>query len=240
VITRAIATAAKAGSTVTVNIFGVETTVNVLRDVTVAAGDGVYVDVKPTGDWWVIGRTGTTTITLPTEVQPEPPIAKPVVTSGASTFSPVQTASRQGTRWRDDNDDVYQGEYSGNGNHVGVFFYGSSINSLAGVTVTKVIMRIRRLNKGGAASAQALTLRLVTEKKRPSGAVTLGSTTSGPSLRWGQTVGDFVLPNSWGQALVDGTAGGIAVYVAGGSPYVILAGRGSYSAAGTLRISYFR
>jgi hypothetical protein len=89
-------------------------------------------------------------------------------------------------------------------------------------------------------AAQATTLRLVTQAKRPAGAPTLTSSTSGPSLRRGQTVDAFVIPDSWGQALVDGTSGGLAVFESDGSPYVILAGRGRWSAAFTMTISWYR
>ncbi|MEE3918179.1 hypothetical protein V2I01_04775 [Micromonospora sp. BRA006-A] len=40
--------------------------------------------------------------------------------------------------------------------------------------------------------------------------------------------------------MVDGTAGGLAVYDSSGSPYVRFAGRGSWSPAFTLAISWRR
>jgi hypothetical protein len=151
----------------------------------------------------------------------------------------VETRSRQGSKWRSDNDDVYQGQY-GNGNHYGCVFYGNRVKALDGVTVTSAYIRVRRPDRGGANAAQSTTMRLMVNKTRPGGAPSLGSTTSGPSLRRGQTDGSFNIPNSWAQAMVDGTAGGLCFYDAGGSPYVIFSGRGDYSAAFTLTIHWTR
>jgi hypothetical protein len=50
----------------------------------------------------------------------------------------------------------------------------------------------------------------------------------------------FVIPNSWAQAVVDGTPGGLSVNVNSDSPYIHFAGRGSWSAAWTLTISWRR
>jgi hypothetical protein len=83
-------------------------------------------------------------------------------------------------------------------------------------------------------------MRLMTNATRPGGAPTLTSSTSGPSLRRGSTVGAFTIPDSWAQAMVDGTAGGLAFYEADGSPYVILAGRGDYGPAFTMTIRWSR
>jgi hypothetical protein len=168
-----------------------------------------------------------------------PPNPKPSVVTGTLVVPPVETRSRQGSRWRTDNDDVYQGEYSSNGNHIGCAFFGSKPRSLDGATVTSATIKVRRPNKGGAAASQGTTLRLVTERTRPSGAPTLGSSTSGPSLRWGETE-TFTIPDSWAQAMVDGTAGGLAIYEADGSPYVILSGRGAWASAFTMTIKYSR
>ena len=44
------------------------------------------------------------------------------------------------------------------------------------------------------------------------------------------------LPTSWGQKLVNGTAGGIGIHVAGSSPYVRLAGKAAGFMTVTLKI----
>lgn len=235
---KAIAVTAKTGSTCVADIGGVETTIEVARDLTVVAGDALLV-LRSGSTWYAICRTGIAAPVAPDIPRPAPPPPRPPQT-GRLVVTPVETRSRQGSRWRSDTDDVYQGEYGGNGNHVGCAFYGTKARSLAGATVTSVRLQVRRLDKGGSNSAQPTTLRLIDQSKRPSGAPTLGAAIAGPSLRRGSTTTAFALPNSWGQALVDGTSGGIAVYEADGSPYVILAGRGSWGPAFTMSISWRR
>ncbi len=236
---KALATSAKTGSTCTAEIGGQAVTIEVARDLSVSSGDGLLV-VRSGDTWYALARTGTAAPSVPDTPPPPPPPSKPVVTTGKLIVSPVETRSRQGSRWRTDTDDVYQGQYSGNGNHVGCAFFGSKPRSLAGATVTSVYTRIRRLDKGGTNAAQTTTLRLVAERFRPSGAPTLGSVQDGPNLRRGETRNGIQLPTSWGQAMVDGTAGGIAVYESDGSPYLILAGRSAWSAAWTLTLYWRR
>lgn len=235
---RAIAVTAKTGSTCVAEIAGVETTIEVARDLTVVAGDALLV-IRSGSTWYAIARTGTAAPAAPETTRPPVPPTRPPQT-GRLVISPVETRSRQGSRWRTDTDDVYQGEYGSNGNHVGVAFYGKKPRTLAGATITGAALKIRRLDKGGTNAAQDTTLRLVAESTRPSGAVTLGSSADGPNLRRGQTDEYVPIPTSFGQALVDGTAGGIAVYEADGSPYVILAGRGSWGPAFTLTLAWRR
>lgn len=233
----ATATTAKAGTTVTAVVNGVETTVQVARDLTVAEGDVLLV-VKVGAQWFAYARLFAGP--PPPVENPPPPEPKPVVTTGTLVVSPVETRSyRPSYGWRTDNTDVYQGEYGGWGNHTGVAFYGSKPRSLAGSTVTDAKIRVKRLS-AGAYAAQATTLRLVTQATRPGGVPTLTSNTSGPSLAVGATNNGFDIPTSWAQAMVDGTAGGLAVFTSGGSPYVRLAGRGSWSPAWTLTISWRR
>lgn len=238
-VVRAIAVTAKSGSTCTADIHGTVVTINVMRDLTVAIGDGLVVQRNSDGEWWALGRFGTGVIVTPTSPPAAPPPSKPTTTSGSSTINPVETRSRQASKWRTDNDDVYQGEF-GNGNHVGAVFYGNRFNGLSGVTVTKATIRVRRPDRGGANAAQSTTMRLMTNKTRPGGAVTLTSSTSGPSLRRGQTASAFTIPDSWAQAMVDGTVGGLAFFDSDGSPYVIFSGRGDYSAAFSMKVNWTR
>lgn len=240
VVITAIAMTSKSGSTCTANVAGIDTTVSVSRDQAVAAGDRIIITKMVTGEWFCVGRAGTTAPPPPEEGEEPalPPPTKPTVTYGKTTFNPKETRSRQGSKWRTDNDDVYQGEY-GNGNHVGVAFYGNGPSSLNGATCTGVSVRVKRKSRGGAYSAQDTTIRLVDQKTRPSGAVTLGATADGPNLRVGEKA-TFTLPDAWGQELINGTAGGIAIYESDGSPYVILEGRSSYSASFALTLSWER
>lgn len=231
-----IATAAKTGGTVTVDVGGYTVTALANRDVTFAAGDLVII-AKVGSQWHVLTRFGTAAITDPPISEPAPN-PKPPTTTGTLTVSPVETRSYRGS-WRTDNTDVYQGEYAGNGNHTGAVFYGTKLRSLAGATVLDAKLKVRR-NSAGIYAAQATTMRLMTNATRPAGAPTLTSTTTGPSLAVGATDNAFDVPNSWVQAMVDGTAGGIAFFDADGSPYVRFAGRGSWSPAFTLTVDWQR
>ncbi|MGW1000485.1 hypothetical protein [Streptomyces sp. NPDC002520] len=174
-----------------------------------------------------------------------PPAPKPVVTTGTLTCVPTATACYRDGSWRSDGDptnsfDLYQGRYGGSsfGRNTGVAFYGSKPSTLGGATCTKATVKIKRLSAGDY-SARSATLRLVSQKARPGGAPTLNETTSGPSLKINDST-TFTLPTSWGQALIDGTRGGIAIAVSSDDPYIHLAGRGSWSAAFTLSLSWRR
>lgn len=230
------ATSAKSGSTVTAVVNGTSTTVQVARDLTVASGDVLFVE-RVGSQWFALCRVFAAAPTAPNnDAAPDP---KPTSTTGALVVAPKETRSYRSTYgWRTDNADVYQGEYGGWGNHIGCAFYGTKPRSLAGATVTKATVRVKRLSAGTYA-AQATTLRLVAEASRPSGSPTLGASTTGPSLAVGDSV-TFTIPTSWAQQLVDGAAGGLALYESGGSPYVRTAGRGSWSPAWTLTINWQR
>ena len=232
----ATATAAKSGSTVTANINGEVTTVQVARDLSVASGDVLLIH-QVGAQWFASARVYAA---APAAVENDaPPAPKPSVVTGKLVVSPVDTRSYKGGSWRTDTTDVLQGEYGGTANNTGTVFYGTKPRSLAGATVTAAKIRVRRV-RGGAFAAQATTMRLVTQATRPGGAPTLTSSTSGPSLAVGATNDSFTIPDSWAQAMVDGTAGGIAFYDADGSPYVRFAGRGTWSPAFTLTISWRR
>lgn len=233
-----IAADVAAAGYVPVTVNGTTVTMLVSRDITIAAGDPV-VFVRARSQWAVIARTGTVAPTPPVVPLPPVPPPKPVTVTGSKTFTPVETRSRQGSKWRTDNDNVYQGQYGGNGNHYGCAFYGSGPRSLAGSTVTSAQVKIRRRSAGGITAAQSTTLWLMTNATRPGGAPTLTSSTAGPSLAWGAST-TFTVPTSWAQALVNGTAGGLAVYDSDGSPYVILSGRGDWSGAFSLTIKWKR
>jgi hypothetical protein len=235
------ATGVKASGYVNVAVGGEVVSCHALRDVTFAADDPVLV-AKHGSQWFVVGRYGTAAPTQPdidTPPAPKPP--NPI--SGTLVVPPTYTASyRTGsfTGWRDGSD-VYQGQFGGYGNHTGCVFYGSKPRSLDGATVTSASFRVRRDNSGGAFAAQTTTMRLLTGPTKPGGsAPTLSSSATGPRLARGQTNNSFTLPTSWAQALVDGTATGIAFFVSDGTPYVIFNGKGTWSAAFILTIRYTR
>lgn len=232
------ATTAKSAGACTATINGTPSTVLCARDLTVAAGDVLLV-TRVGAQWFAVQRVFTAApAALPDN--DAPPNPKPVTTTGILTVSPVETRSYRNGGWRTDNTDVYQGQYGGQGNHQGAVFYGTKPKSLTGATVTKATIRVRRSDGGGSYAAQSTTMRLMTQRTRPAGAPTFTSSTSGPSLKRGQLTSAFVIPDAWAQAMVDGTAGGLGFYDAGGSPYVIFDGRGSYSPAFTLTITWRR
>lgn len=232
----ATATAAKSGSTVTVQINSTVVTVQVARDLTVASGDVVILN-RIGGQWFAVGRAFSAApgITGGGSDAPQPGGAA----SGVLTVPPVETRSYRNGAWRTDRTDVYQGSYGGGGNHTGCAFYGTLPRSLVGSTVTAATIHVRRLD-GGAYAPQATTIWLVTEATRPGGAPTLTSTSAGPSLHTGSTNDTFSVPVSWVQAMVGGTAGGLGFFDSSGSPYVIFAGNGSWSPAFTMSIYWTR
>jgi len=231
------AAAAKSGDSVSVVINDTTVTVKCSRDLTVAQFDLLL--IARTGLFWVaVQRLGTAAVTPPYGNGTAPTPNPPAIT-GTSTFAPVETRSYRSSGWRFDNDDVYQGQYGGNGNHTGCAFYGSGPRSLAGATVTSASIQVRRKSGGGITAAQTTTLWLVTNATRPGGAPTLTSSASGPSLAWGG-VTSFAITTSWAQNMVDGTAGGLAIFTGSSSPYVILDGRGAYGPSFTMTINWRR
>jgi hypothetical protein len=232
------AATAKTGTTCTATLNGTTTTIQVARDLSVAAGD-VLVVVPIGAEWFAVARAYPTA-PVPVEANDVAPEPHPVVVTGVTTISPVETRSYRSGGWRTDNDNVYQGIYGGGGNHTGAVFYGRKPQSLDGVTVLSASILVRRPDLGGAWAPQPTTMWLMTDSTRPAGAPTLGASTAGPSLRRGTTDTGFVIPTSWAQNLVDGTAGGLAFFDADGSPYVVLSGRGDYGPAFTLAIEWSR
>lgn len=231
------AVTAKSGDTCTAWINGQTTTIKVARDLTVAANDLLL--VIRTGLYWVATqRLGTAAVTPPID-NGGAPNQPPSATTGTTVFGPVETRSYRNGAWRTDNDDIYQGQYGGAGNHTGCAFYGSGPRSLAGATVQSAVIQVRRKRGGGITAPQATTMRLVTQATRPGGAPTLGASTSGPTLGWGGTA-SFTIPTSWAQAMVDGTAGALGFFVGGGSPYVIFDGRGAYGPSFSVTIKWQR
>lgn len=233
----ATATGAKVGSLVPVVINGAAVSVQCARDLTPAAGD-VLTLTRFGGLWIATGRVyaAATSLENPGTVPPDP---NTTPTAGFITVRPVETRSYRSTGWRTDTTQTIQGEYAGNGNHTGCAFYGSAPRSLAGATVTSASIAVRR-GGGGAFAASATTLWLVTQSTRPAGAPTRTSSTTGPALKVEAQDTAFAVPTSWAQAMVDGTAGGLAIYNAAATPYVRLEGLADWGPAWTLTINWSR
>lgn len=234
----ATATAAKSGSTVTALVNGIVSTVSVARDLSVASGD-VIVVTKVGSQWFALGRAYAAAPASP--INQPGPVPQPTGVTGSLTVAPVETRSYQSGAWRTWDTSVFQGQYGGTGNRTGCAFYGSAPRSLAGATVLVAYVQVRR-ESGGAYAAQATTMRLMTNATRPAGAPTLTSTTAGPYLPTNAGAGapGFYIPASWAQAMVDGTAGGLAFFTGTGSPYVQFAGTGDWGPAFTMTINWQR
>lgn len=230
----AVCRSTKSGGMCATDINGTRVNVRVPSDLAPAIFD-ILIVAKVGSDWMAFGRVGSGGVgTVPTS--DSTPL--PTLPFGTLTVLPVETRSyRVGKGWRTDTLDVIQGKYGGQ-QHQGTVFFGTKPKSLEGATVTAATVSIRS-RKVGKQPTIATTMRLVTEAKRPSGAPTLTSTTTGPNLKPGKTT-TFALPTSWAQAFVDGTAGGIAFATSSALPtsYHVLAGRGVWSAAFTLIIKW--
>jgi hypothetical protein len=238
----------------TATVAGIDTTVRVAGGLTIAVGDALL--IQRVGSIYVATSVfpAAPAVAPPPPVPPEDapdtgdaaPAPKPILTTGTLVCTPVATATYRDGSWRSDGApvhafDTYQGRYAGSafGRMTGCAFYGNKPRSLSGATVTKATIKVRRLS-GGDLAARTATLRLVSQATRPAGAPTLNESTSGPALAVNATSTAFTIPDSWAQALVDGTRGGLAISVSADSPYIRLAGRGSWSPAWTLTIHWRR
>lgn len=233
-----VCTAVKTSGVVPVKIGAQIVSANCPRDLTVAVGDTVAILMAGSA-YWIVQRyfTASTGVTDPTTID-EPPAA-PVGRMGTNTFIPTRTASWRDMfgGWRNDNDSIYQGEYAGNGNHIGCAFYGSQVHTLTGATVISAFIKAKRLT-GGVFAAQTTTLGHITESSKPSGTPTFGGSFTGPSLAVGTTKTTIMIDTGLAQSLVDGTYGGLGIHIAGSTPYVRLAGLSDYSGAFALTINW--
>lgn len=253
-VVRGIAQSASSAGACLVEVGGITVTARVATGLTVAVGN-ILLAARLGSTYYVINiipaapsstpATPAPPDTTPVDTGDPPPAPKPTVTTGTLTCVPTATACYRDGSWRSDGDptnsfDLFQGRYGGSsyGRNTGAAFYGSKPHTLSGATCTKATVKIKRLSAGDFA-ARSATLRLITQTSRPGGAPTLNESTGGPSLGIGSST-TFTLPTSWGQALIDGTRGGIAISVSSDDPYIHLAGRGSWSAAFTVTLSWRR
>lgn len=227
----------KVGSTIKIREGNYTSTVEVCRGVTIGDGDLALME-SVNGKRYVIG-VALTGAPPPRKKysDDDDPDPKPKVVTGDSTFTPIETRTYRAGKWLRDTSDLFQGDFGGL--NTGVAFFGDQIKTLKGSTIQRITVNLTRI-PGGNPFAQTPTLWLVAQKKRPSGAVTRTDDFGGPSLSVGDSFPNFVLPDSWGTALANGTAGGIAVYDGDGAPVMRFAGMGTSSAAFTLRIDWKR
>lgn len=232
-VSTATATAAKTGSSLPVTVHGFARTVQCARDLAPAAGDVVLI-VQQGAQWVAVARlfTAAPAAVVGNAAVPDP---DPAVIAGTTVFAPSDMGTHRAAGWRADAS-VRQGQQGTAGLNTGAVFYGGAPAALSGATVTAATLAVRR--QGGAGTGS--TLWQVTETDRPSGAPTLGASTAGPALSEIGQEEEFALPASWGQAIVDGTAGGLAFYDADGSPYVAFDGRDTWPPAFTLTLEWTR
>jgi hypothetical protein len=207
--------AAPAGGRVSVRVDGATLSLPLIRSYAPTVGDTCLV-LRRESSGWVLGALGTAppaapppTTNVPPPVADDPTAAKP--RTGSDVFVPTSSGTYRDGAWLPDTVDVYQGDASGRGLNYGAAYYGAGPNGIRGATVTRARLRIRR-QVGGSSFPQAPTLRLLTGTVRPAGAPVSSSSTPGPALAAGEET-TYDLPTSWGQALVDGTAGGIGTWV---------------------------
>jgi len=148
-----------------------------------------------------------------------------------------------GGMWRNDGDQVYQGEWTGNDNHRGLFFYGTQIADRLNMgsvarTPTKMTIYLQRTGSGGIYGAVPIDLYPTALATKPAGAPaivtsqTAGQNIVGLKTNQGATV---TLPALWYPVYTSGVYKGFAIYNAG-SDYAVLYGRSTNSAHGKLTI----
>jgi hypothetical protein len=234
----ATATSASAAAACTARVNGVELAILLARDLTVASGDVLLVH-KVVDRYVGCCRLFTAAPAPDADQLYEQPDPNTLLVQGQTVIMPTFTGTYRDSVWLTSTSDTMQGAYGGFGNATGVAVYGDKPATLTGSTVLQATVRVAR-GPGGLQASAATTLRLVTETDQPAGAPTLTSSTAGPVLAEGESLEAFELPVSWGQALADGTAGGLALFDGDGSPFARLDGRGTDPAAWMLTIDWER
>ena len=230
------ATTVKSSGVATFTINGADVAVQVARDLTIGVGDVCLIQ-RFGAQWFAVQRFYTAAPAAVDNAGVPAPL--PPLVSGTLLCTPATTGSYRSAGWRADTDDIVQGQTGGSGVNTGCAFYGTTPASVTGATVISAQVLIRRPERGGVPAGLPLTLWLVTETSQPAGAPTLTLSTAGPTLAWGEQT-YWPVPTSWAQAMVDGTAGGLAVYEADGDPYVLLSGRSDFLPAFALSIDWSR
>lgn len=156
-----------------------------------------------------------------------------------------------GGMWRNDGDEVYQGDWTGNDNHRGLYFYGTGIYSklsTGGVvrTPTKMTIYLKRLSTShGNNTGVGINLRGHVYASKPSGDPVGGMTNEGSDgddivfLSRGEAA-TVTVPSSWYNNFVDANATnrleGLGVYGSASGDYAVMFGVSSGSSYGKLTI----
>lgn len=211
-------------------------------DVVMVATNGLG-QQNGSGDWIIVGKQGTYTPPAPPPTQAPPP---PAVNYYTASVVPVSTGSYRGG-WRSDTSDLFQGDYTGRGINTGAAFYGDQIVGLGANLAWPVGITLTTQRIGGGSFASVSPTLITIGDRYPAGAPSGLASTAGVGLTIGAT-GTQLLPGSVTTgaptgmvlALMNGTAGGLGIYVASTTPYCGWAGLGTWGAAMSLSISYYR
>lgn len=236
----------QADKTVSVNFMGTIIRCRAGRSVTTAAGD-VVLGMRSKNEIVIIERLHAAAPgSDPLGDSQFPPNQWPSIQSGQTVIHPVETRSyRDSLGWRKDTDDLLQGAWGGH-NHAGCAFYSKKPRSLAGAEVLKAWIKVKRDAGSQWSTHEPTTLKRITQKtlthkmiKDGTGPDFVSGAIDGPRLSRGESE-NFVIPNSWGQDLVDGDSGGLAVHTNTEDPKARLDGRHSWAPSFTLTIRWQR
>ena len=242
-VVRGIAQGSVAGDkTVNVSFLGTVIKCRAGRGVSTAAGD-VVIAMRQGFEIVVIDNLhAAAPSTDPSSiVSTYPPNPWASVQTGSTEIRPVETRSyRDSGGWRSDTADTLQGNWGGN-NHKGCAFYGTGPRALGGVEVLSATIKVKRMKGTSWSTHEPTTLKHFTEKTRPrtNDVSFLSGAVDGPRLSQGESE-NFTIPTSWAQDLVDGTAGGLAIHTNTNDPKARLAGRGAWSPAWTISLTWRR
>lgn len=239
--------AVAADKTVLVRFLGTTITCRAGRGVTTAFGDIVLV-FRSGHELVVVERFHAAAPTGESDdLNSYPPNPWKSVQTGSTVIHPVETRSyRDNLGWRSDTDDMFHGDWGGN-NHAGCAFYGSKAVALVGTEVLSAKIKVKR-DRGSSwtPKSEATTLKRIEERKLThamvkdkTGPTYVSGTVDGPRLSPSESE-TFTIPTSWGQDLVDGTAGGLAINSNSGHPKARLDGRHSWGPSFTLILTWRR
>lgn len=237
---RAVVTAVAGANKVTVSLDGAAQLVDlpaVAGPTAYAAGDLVLVARDSSGPV-VLGKVGAAP--APAEPPPAAPVPPPsTLTQRTVTILPSSTDSyRAGQGWRGDGT-VRQGDYIGEAVYQGCAFYGAQLAGLgADLSAPRSAVLTYVRQQGGVFGAQSPTFHTLAQRTRPSGAPTrLSSGGEGTPVAVNRSA-SWQLPAGLLDELLDGTAGGLGVYVGSSSPYIVLSGRSGSSVSMSLKVTF--
>lgn len=232
--TGTVATVPPSSDTITVTgADGATYTAYFLSSYTPTVGDLVALQWNA-GTPTVVGKVGATPAAQTVAAVAAPPAPASTGTSTyACTDSSTYWPSGGWDSWAGGNN-VYQGQYGGQGELTGAWFYGGSPKELNGRTITAIRFTLGARNGAGSSgSPVTVNLHTHTSSSRPDGNVALGSGSATVTAQPWQGATVYSLPTSFATDLLNG--GGIALY---GDPYAGFNGRNLQPNSGLLSIDW--